>query len=224
MAHHPYHKHVDEKRHVVHRHETHIHLGTHPAATSKHSGNTVSNPNVVHHNAVHDIHGGHKSYLHHQKGKTHNKLNHNPNILPTSPTTSNPTGSTTAKPTPPKTPPKGPAQPATKAAHGPFHYPSSPSTNITPYNPASPAAIQKQIDDGKNAASNYKKQTQTNSGGSVTTPQVYDYSKNWQARGGGSFNQPYPGDNGSFVSNVNKWFSDTVQNVRNWIFPGNPYY
>lgn len=119
MAHHVYHKHVDEKTKPAQRQETHIHLGTQPMTVSHHSGNKVSNPNIVHHHAVHERHAGsHKTYIHHQKGKTHNILTHNPNTLPVSPTTSNPTGSTSVKPTgipqKPVVPPKGPVQPVTK--------------------------------------------------------------------------------------------------------------
>lgn len=73
-----------------HQREHAIHHGTHPKDVSHHSHNRVSNPNVNHHHAVHERDTNSHTYIHHQNGKTHNKVTHNPNTLPKSPVTNKP--------------------------------------------------------------------------------------------------------------------------------------
>lgn len=206
--------------------EAEKHKGSHPHHYSHHSGNKISNPNVVHHHKVHDNHSKeHITHIHHQASKlnTHTEDGHNPNQLPH------------GKIVPPKTGTKGPLHPKTPIGKTPLpnkqKSPNIPvsknpskqpiikttAPNITPYNPGSTQSIQDQIDNGKQSADDYNRAhpiRSTASNSSVTTPQTYDYSH--------SFAQGSPSTQSS--NPVFDWIGNQISSFRKWAGLGNPYY
>lgn len=214
--------------------EARKHKGTHPEHYSHHSGSRISNPNVVHHHKIHDNDSKeHITHIHHQSSKlnTHTEDGHNPNQLPHSKLIPAKTG--TKGPLHPKTPvgktplpnkQKSPNIPVSKnppnKAVSKQPVVSSTATNITPYNPATQASIEKQITDANNSVDQYNASHRSGTNTSTLakpgtyTPTTYDYSK--------SFGQGTPSTQSS--NPVFDWIGNQISSFRKWAGLGNPYY